>query len=128
MTTATVKGGFWGDLSSTYSQISGKSPLKRRIARLLARASMKGLREVALTLDGVAPGSAAAESHKRVVARENSAGELGGKRTIETVTDVDRNTTADDVTEINTDLLSFPLKPSTYPANKDGNPRNYPGG
>jgi hypothetical protein len=128
MPDATVKGGYWGDLAATYSFISGDNPLKRRIAALFNRASLKALREVALTLDGVAPGQTALETHARVLARESTQGEVGGRRTIETVTDVNRVTVAGDVTEINADILSYPIAPSTYATNRDGNPRGYPGG
>lgn len=131
MSDATVKGGFWDTYTpGVYNFSSGDNPLKRRIAKLLDRESLKGLREIALTLDGVAPGQTALETHKRV-----SAGDIGttpysnlnGLRTIETVTDVNRITTAADVTEINTDLLAYPLEPTTYVTNLNKNPRGLPG-
>lgn len=123
-----VKGGFWGTFGGSILTISNENPVKRRIARLLNTASMKGYRELMLTLNGAAAGSAALETHKRIKARENTEGEVGGLRTIETVTDVDANTTADDETNIDETILAFTDTPSTYPVNKDGNPRSVPGG
>lgn len=124
----TVKGGFWGDLSSDFSVISGENPQKRQIARKFNINGLRAEREIAETVTGAAAGSAASATHKRVQARENSQGELGGSRTIETITDVSRNTTAADVTEVKEDILAYPHKPSTYPVNLDRNPRQYPGG
>ena len=131
MVQATVKGGFWGDLASTYTTISGDSPTKRRIAALFNKPGMKALREIAITLNGATAGSTAAHTRARIKAVEEGGAidsELGGDRTIETVTDVNRATDAADVTELNADIFAYPLKPSSYPANRDGNPKNFPGG
>jgi hypothetical protein len=124
-----VKGGYWETFSSsTLTLISGHNPLKRRIARLFNSAGLKGYRELGLTLDGVAPGQAALETHKAVSAREPlTTGEVGGVRTIDTITDVNRVSAAADVTDINGRIFAFPVKP-TYVANGDRNPRNVPGG
>lgn len=131
MGSANVKGGFWGELSTTYTPIRNKSPLLRRIAQWFNRAELKGFRELALTLNGAAAGSAASETHAQIKAGEVSGSfqsELGGVRTIETVTDVSANTTSDDETAIDSEVLAFPNKPSSYPANGDGNPRGVAGG
>jgi hypothetical protein len=131
MSIATVKGGYWGELFGSYTPISsatGKNPTLRGIARRYRR--LRALREIAETLNGVVAGSTALATHTRVKAVEapNEEGQVGGVRTIETVTDVNRATTAADVAEILADVLSYPLAPTTYPTNKDGNPRQYPGG
>lgn len=128
MVSVNVKGGFWGDLGASFVLASGHNTIKRRIARLFNRPSMRGYRELALELNGAAAGEAAEATHKQVLARENTAGELGGLRTVETVVDVDRNTTAADETDIDENILAYPLEPSTYAVNGDGNPREFPGG
>lgn len=119
-----VKGGFWGELGGL--TLYNTNTLNRRIARLFKRPSMAKQRELAETLNGAAAGAAALATHKQVSARENSQGELGGRRTIETVTDVNRNTTVADETQIDTEILTWDLDP-TYVANKNKNPRGTPG-
>lgn len=121
----TVKGGFWGELGGL--TLFNRNTLNRRIARLFGRPSMRKQKELALELNGAAPGATALATHKRITARENAEGQLGGKRTIETVTDVNRNTTAADETQIDVEILTYDLDP-TYPVNKDGNPREVAGG
>ena len=119
--TATVKGGLFPEVGvSSLSSIQGSGPGVRRIGQILSRKGLRELRERAYTLDGVVAGSAASE----VVARVEANSELGGKRTIETETLISRNTTAADITEINTDLLTSLTSKTTMasPANKDGNP------
>jgi hypothetical protein len=80
-----------------------------------------GMRAIATALDGVAPGAAALKARTRVEANV----ELGGKRTIETINLVNRNTAAADVTEINADFLTLTTRTSFGASpivNKDGNP------
>lgn len=120
-----VKGGFWGELGGL--TLFNTNTLNRRIARIFNRNSMRKQRELAETLNGAAAGAAALAQHRQVLARENAQGELGGKRTIEVISDVNRNTTSADETQIDAEILTYDLDP-TYVANKDKNPRNYPGG
>lgn len=122
--TFSVKGGFWGDISSTYAPISSVPSALRRLARILNVNGMRKEKELMLTLNGATAGSAASATYKRVDDRENSAGEVGGLRTIETVTAVSANTTSDDKTFIDDNILAFVDAPSSYPANGDGNPRD----
>jgi hypothetical protein len=120
--TATVKGGFWptNGVQSLVS-IDGRNAARREVARNLSDRQLMAIREVMETLNGVVPGSAALKVLGRV---ENNV-ELGGKRTIEVNTLVNRATTAADVTQILGDVLSYSTK-TTFgalpPANKDGNP------
>lgn len=123
MATATVKGGLFESAGLTsLTQVQGTNAGRRRIAQQFSDLGLKGLRALAYALDGVAPGSNATATNARVVASV----ELGGKRTVETQTLVNRNTAAGDVTEINADLLSSLTSRTTFganpPANKDGNP------
>lgn len=117
--TATVKGGFWPEQGiNTLTQINGRAPARRRIAQLFNTRGLMALREVAETLNGAAAGGAALKT----VARIAASSELGGKRTIENETLVNRVTVAGDVTEINADILSLTSYDSTPVANGDGNP------
>ena len=115
---ASVGGGLFDGL--TLATAHTTSPIKRRIASLLARRQTLALREIMETLNGVAPGSTALKTVTQIA----NADDLGGARAIETVTLVNRATTAGDVTDINADLLSLSSKTHdpTPIANGDGNP------
>ena len=116
---ATVKGGFFAQYSSTLTGIfAGGGALRRRAALALSRKGMLALQEVMLTLDGAAAGSAASKSVGRVEANE----ELGGVRTVESEDLVSANTAAGDITRINADILNYGSYNSSPPANGDGNP------
>lgn len=119
--TATVKGGFWEQYGLSMTGVSTTNAQKKRAAQALATKGSMGLREIAETLNGAAAGSTATKTLGRVSANE----ELGGKRTIETETLVNRATTTADRDEINSDIFSLTSKTtfgSSPPANKDGNP------
>lgn len=116
--TATVKGGLFESAGlNTLTQIQGTGSARRRVSQLLATRGMRAIRELAVTLDGVVPGSTAAAS----VARVEASSELGGKRTIETEDLVNRVTTSADVTEINTDLLNSLTGRTTFGSNPVAN-------
>lgn len=119
--TAVVKGGLFEQTGLTpYSQVQGTGFARRQISQMMDAKSMRALRRLMFTLDGVIPGTTAIESVKQI----ESNVELGGKRTIENVNLVNRATLAADVTEINLDLLSSLTSRTSLasPANKDGNP------
>lgn len=115
---ATVKGGLFDGM--TLATAHTTSYLKRRVAQLLGKKQTYALREIAETLNGVAPGQTASKSLTRVAADED----LGGVRAIESETLVNRATTTDDRDAINRNLFS--LSSRTYDptpvANGDGNP------
>jgi hypothetical protein len=119
---ATVKGGLYETVGlTTLTQISGVGQQRRRVAQLLGDKSLLDLRQRLIALVGAAAGGAALKTIGRVEANV----ELGGKRTIETETLINRNTTAGDVTLINNDLLALTSKTTfgaSPPANLDGNP------
>jgi hypothetical protein len=119
--TATVKGGFWEQYSSSLTQISSTSAAKKRASHALAQKGQMSLRERMETLNGATAGSAASKVLARIVAAE----ELGGVRAIENETLVSANTAAADVTEINEDILALSTRTtfgSSPVANGDGNP------
>lgn len=118
---ATVKGGFWPENGvNTLSTAHTTSALRRRASQALGKKQTYALRELMITLNGAAAGSAASATQTRIAAAE----ELGGVRTIETETLVSRNTTAGDATDIAADILSLSSKSydPTPPANLDENP------
>ena len=115
-----VLGGFWAQYGATMTQISGNTANKFDARKALGRKSTYALRALMTALNGVAAGSNATKTLKRV---ENNV-ELGGKRIVETETLINRNTTAADVTAITNSLLTFSTRTYTASpvANGDGNP------
>ena len=118
---ATVKGGFWEQYGSTVTQVQGTGALRRHIARMLSRKGVQDLRARMTALDGVAAGANATKTQPRVEPNV----ELGGKRTIETETLINRNTTAADIVVIEADVNTYSTRTTfgaSPPANLDGNP------
>lgn len=92
------------------------------IARVVAKRmySRGKLGAIMTALVGAAPGQNATSTHKRVAAARNLEENVqGGVREIETVTHVNRNTTAQDVTDVEA-FLSQSSQPS-YPTDPSGN-------
>lgn len=103
-----------GDSATTYqfppvTQNGARPPMDSQLARILKRNTYRAMNEVFLTLIGAAAGSAAVADHKVVssptgpeasVPQVTSIGDFGGNRDIETITDINRNTTAADITWI----------------------------
>lgn len=102
-----------GDSASTYAfptaaQNGGRTPLDSQLARILKRNTYRGFNELFLTLLGAAAGDTAAATHKQVGAPVNATGstvpgvsgigDFGGNRVVDTITDVNRATTAADIT------------------------------
>lgn len=84
-----------------------RSPLESQIAKLYNRNEMREQKELILTLLGVAAGSTALSTYKRVGTPVSTSGttpvptttgEMGGQVSIETVTVINRATTAADLT------------------------------
>lgn len=124
--TATVLGGFFGEISSTYNTLADNNSNKKRAAQALGKRSNHRIRELAETLDGVVAGSAALKQHSEVTAPSDATpANTGGAMAIGTVDDVNRVSAVGDVTEINSDLLSHGGSNSSFPANGDGNPRGW---
>lgn len=116
---ATVKGGFWPENSvTTLATIETTSSHKQQLRQVLRKKGMREMRARMRALNGVVAGGAALATQARVEANE----ELGGKRTVETETFINRVTVAGDATEINDDVLSDFAFTNTPVANLDGNP------
>lgn len=104
-----VSSGLFG---SSYSFIRSKSSLRENIAQLLNVKSMRSDRALLAALLGSAAGGTASATLKRVA---HDTIELGGLRTVETETLINRVTTFGDDTELTNDLLTFNSQSNAYP-------------
>ncbi len=125
---ATSWSGFWGDgtlSNGNYSLLSNKNPIRYRAKRLANRASYRQLTPLFNALIGAASGSNVTATHKQVAAHNTETSGFGiyggGPRTIETVTDINRNTTAADITALKEIVFGVTTRPSTYPRDLSGN-------
>lgn len=143
--TVTGDSGFWNDIlvptgpgggysPTPVAQLGYRSPIERQIARLMKRNSLRDLRTAFGALIGATSGSNMTGTYSRVRApvlpSENPPqptfiGELAGNRTIETITVVNRNTTAADVTYLkqivaNDRELEANMATVGYPADASG--------
>lgn len=121
LVTVNVKGGLFGQYGATNNLSDGRSSGRFMVSKFVSSKGQLASREIMRTLLGAAAGATATKQLKRVEPNV----ELGGKRTIETETLVNRVTTAGDVTQMLADFLSLSAR-TTYGsspvANKDGNP------
>ena len=125
--------GLWNGVNAeNYSLQVGRSPNFRRISQALRRRSLTVLREVIDTVsNGSSINGAAAVTFKRAAGDPNpgSSPSHGGKRTIETVTQVNAATTvgtgtltAPNVSAAQIDgLVDYKSFPATYPTDASGN-------
>lgn len=126
---ATSWSGFWGDATGSvgaYSLLNNKSPIRNRIKRTANRSSHRVITELFDTLIGAASGGAASATHKQVAAQDPSAlgfssANGGGARTIETITDINRASTAADITLLKEMVFGVTTRPATYPRDLSGN-------
>lgn len=102
-----------------YTQI-GTDNVNRRLRRALkgTAAKTRAFRKIMRALNGVAPGGAALSTRTRIVAPAGAMQE-GGVRVIETITEVNRVTTAADQTAINLEIDG--LDTPTFPREASGN-------
>lgn len=112
----TVRSDFWGD---SYSFIRPASSLRKVVARIFEQKEMRKDRALMSALLGAVAGGTATAQIKRVA---HDLTELGGKRTIETQTLVNRATTAADDTDLTTAYLTYASRPTTYPVDKATRP------
>lgn len=118
--------GLWNnEFGENYSALSDSERVgntKTALARVFAQRlyGRSSVRELLYALIGSAAGGNAAATHKRVKAESDvNSNVLGGSRTIETHSAVDRVTTADDVTDLKAALHLSPAP--SYPTDKSGN-------
>jgi hypothetical protein len=106
-----------------YSLLVDKNPIRGRAKSIVLRKSFRKTRELLDTLIGAASGSAASATHKEIdhASTPLDVGALGGARTITTITDISRNTTAADITALKEFLVNVTHRPTTYPRDLSGN-------
>lgn len=110
--------GFWGPSVDAYSMISGKMPRRNSIKRVVNRNGFRATTELFDTLIGAAAGSTASASHAQID-HQDSGKELG-KPVITTFVDVNRATTAADITALKEMVYNVKTGPS-YPVDRSGN-------
>ena len=127
MATATVLGSgaeFWATGGGgTYALIEDRSPVTKKIARLLKGEGLRRLQEQLNAAINNASGEATVKTYNQLTADTPvvAVGGAGGKRTIGTVDSMDSATvTAAEVTEMQ-ELTTYPTGPSTYPVDKSDN-------
>ncbi len=113
-----AKSHFWND---SYSLQTSLPSAQKGITRLLRKRSMRVLRELMITVNGVAVGSAALARTTKVTAAQHL-GDIGpgGVRATAAVDDIDRVSVTADTTRI-TALLTNPTAVATWPTDKSGN-------
>lgn len=116
----TVSSGFWG---SNYSLIS-KGQAAIRLRKLFRKGNARVIGELAKELNGAAAGANTAVVTQKRIANGATAGNPvgnGGVRTIDTVTRINRVTTAADETLIDSIVQPTRFGVVTYPGDASGN-------
>jgi hypothetical protein len=116
----------YGSTPNAYQLLFGRHSNDYHAARALGASGMRGIRRIARVLNGAAPGSNATETVARIApATPFNTATGGGARVVETITEVNRNTTAADVTYINANILDriYAMTPpiASYPPDLSGN-------
>lgn len=107
---------FWS--GSTYSLLTDKPSAYKRINKLLRANTMRKAAELLDTLIGAASGTAS-KTYKRVSAPSD--GDVGGVRTIDTVTVISSSVGATEIAALKADIVNNINAPATYPADASGN-------
>lgn len=110
----TIRSDFWGN-AYTFVRSTGNSSFRKQLARTLNLRQNRKDRQLINVLLGAVAGTTATAQSKRVA---HSVLELGGKRSIETETFVNRASTAADDTDLTTALLTYRSQPTSYPVDK----------
>lgn len=118
--------GLWNQEANSqvgYAFLVNKNPRRNAMRRSVNRDSFRVITALFNALIGAASGGATgAITHKRVGAiTTTQIGDGGGLRTIETITDINRVTTAADVTKLKEMVYGVKTAPASYPANLAGN-------
>jgi hypothetical protein len=123
---AVTYSGFYGPNVNDYSLLDGKMPMRAQIKRVVNMDGFRAFTALFNGLIGAAAGSNVTATHKRVdpAAVINTVGTQvidPGQPQILTVTDINRNTTAADVTALKEMVYNVQLRPVPYPRDLSGN-------
>ena len=119
--------GLWTDVAGVpagHSLLVDKMPRRNSIRRVVNREGFRKFTELFDTLIGAASGGAALATHKRREAQTStptSIGQIGGVVTIETVTDINRVSTAADITKLKEMVFNVKTRPTSYVRDLSGN-------
>lgn len=102
----------------TYSSIDARQAMVYNIRRLSKRSGFRKNKALFSALLGAAAGGTATLTHKLI---DEDSGPGGGVRTISTVTDINRATTATDVTNLKAMTSVVNFIPVPYPVDLSGN-------
>lgn len=111
-----------GSTPAGYSLLDGKMPRRYAIKRVVNREGFRTFTALFNGLVGAATGSNVTATHKRRNAGVPQAGPHGGGAiTIDTITDINRNTAAADVTALKEMTYNVKTRPSPYVRDLSGN-------
>lgn len=125
MTTLVTTGwqGLWtnevGGGAGVYTPIQDKIPRRDGIKTLMNRSNWRATQALFQALIGAASGGNATRTHNQIAAPSVSKVE-GGLRTVETITDVNRNTTAADIAVLK-EMTQNVSRPTPMPKDLSGN-------
>lgn len=108
---------------NAYSMLDGDMPTRDRIRRVVNREGFRAYTALFNALIGVVPGSNVTATHQRVSHNQspNGIGIEPANPVIRTVTDINRNTTAADVTALKALVFGVSERPNPYPRDLSGN-------
>lgn len=114
--------GLWNNVyGAPYALTNSRSKLERDIALAFEKPGAQALSAIAIALNGAAAGGTAARTRTRVLGIRTTSGyDLGGRREIETVTDINRATTAADEAGLDA-IYNGVFALTSYPADLSGN-------
>lgn len=118
--------GFYGPNVGDYSILVNKMPRRTQIKRIVNRDGFRTFTALFNALVGAATGSNVTATHTRVshTDRGNSLGGPAsdlGQPIVLSVTDINRNTTAADVTALKEMVYNVTKRPVPYPSDLSGN-------
>lgn len=106
--------------SGNYALLTNKTPIRNRMKGLINREQFRKWSALYNGLIGAATGSNVTATHKRIAQGDPTNQTMGGLRTIETITDINRNTAAADVTALKEMTYGRKNRP-TYVKDLSGN-------
>ena len=114
---------FWGPAVDAYSLLVNKQPRLNSMRRVVNRQGFRVNKELLDSLIGATSGGAALATHGEIgngTLTTNGGVAFPGRGPVETVTDINRNTAAADITALKEFLFNVNVRPA-FPADLSGN-------